>query len=415
VGEFGEKLRRQREQRGITLESVSDTTKIGTRMLKALEDERFDQLPGGVFNKGFVRAYARHIGLDAEEAVTEYLDALRESQARALDIMPEFRTQHPEPAEHPVGARSRVDDMPAPAFPRDIPKDPRPDPRPNLRVAPRPPGPQPQAAPEPRPEPGPTVPSQKPEERGKDLPLKKIIERRPAQPNLTPGIRIPWGIVAVALLLVALLLAFLSYHPRSVRSAASPPPVASPAPSAPQPPAAGSSRSSPVTPKSANTTASPAASQHTQPPTSSSEHAPATASPPATVASASDSATTPSAARESSTPTPSAGNRPAANSSSPVPAPATAPFQLLIRAEETSWVSIAVDGKPVAHETLIAPAGTSVRANREIEVRAGNAAGLQFVLNGKPLPRQGGPGEVRTFVFDSNGVHTILPTTQTPQ
>src|SRR5258708_27905385 len=52
-------------------------------MLKAIEAEHFDQLPGGVFNKGFVRAYAKHLGLNDEEAVTEYLAVLREAQIGA--------------------------------------------------------------------------------------------------------------------------------------------------------------------------------------------------------------------------------------------------------------------------------------------------------------------------------------------
>ena len=54
MGAFGEKLRKQREQRGIELDAISNTTKISTRMLRAIEEEHFDQLPGGVFNKGFV-------------------------------------------------------------------------------------------------------------------------------------------------------------------------------------------------------------------------------------------------------------------------------------------------------------------------------------------------------------------------
>jgi len=56
LGAFGDKLRKQRELRGIELDAISNTTKISTRMLRALEEEHFDQLPGGVFNKGFVRA-----------------------------------------------------------------------------------------------------------------------------------------------------------------------------------------------------------------------------------------------------------------------------------------------------------------------------------------------------------------------
>ena len=42
-----------------------------------MEDERFDLLPGGIFNKGFVRAYARCVGLDEEKTVAEYLDAAK--------------------------------------------------------------------------------------------------------------------------------------------------------------------------------------------------------------------------------------------------------------------------------------------------------------------------------------------------
>jgi cytoskeletal protein RodZ len=75
VGQFGEKLRRERELRGITLEEVAVATKIGTRNLRALEEENFSQLPGGIFNKGFVRAYARYVGIDEEQAVGDYMAA----------------------------------------------------------------------------------------------------------------------------------------------------------------------------------------------------------------------------------------------------------------------------------------------------------------------------------------------------
>ena len=72
---FGERLKLERVKRAITLEQISSSTKIGTRMLQALEEENFDQLPGGIFNKGFVRAYARHVGLDEDQAVADYLEA----------------------------------------------------------------------------------------------------------------------------------------------------------------------------------------------------------------------------------------------------------------------------------------------------------------------------------------------------
>ena len=67
--------------RGITLEEIAEATKIGTRSLRALEQQDFDKLPGGIFNKGFVRAYARYLGLNEEQAVADYLEALGEAQA----------------------------------------------------------------------------------------------------------------------------------------------------------------------------------------------------------------------------------------------------------------------------------------------------------------------------------------------
>lgn len=72
---FGAQLKQQREKQGVTLEEISLSTKIGTRMLRALEEEHFDQLPGGIFNKGFIRAYARCLGIDEDQAVADYLAA----------------------------------------------------------------------------------------------------------------------------------------------------------------------------------------------------------------------------------------------------------------------------------------------------------------------------------------------------
>ena len=78
VGSFGEHLRREREMRGISLDEIVATTKIGRRLLLALEEEQFDLLPGGIFNKSYVRAYAKCVGMDEDEAVAEYLEAAKE-------------------------------------------------------------------------------------------------------------------------------------------------------------------------------------------------------------------------------------------------------------------------------------------------------------------------------------------------
>ena len=76
---FGEGLRRERERRSISLDEIAATTKIGTRLLRALEEEQFDLLPGGIFNKGYVRAYAKYVGIDEEKAIAGYLQAAQEA------------------------------------------------------------------------------------------------------------------------------------------------------------------------------------------------------------------------------------------------------------------------------------------------------------------------------------------------
>src|SRR5215467_5956587 len=102
VGHFGDKFRKAREAKKLSYDDVSRVTKIGARMLQAIEDEHFDQLPGGVFNKGFIRAYAKHLGLNDEEAVTEYLAALRQAQVDAENAV----WQNHQPAYNPNERRA---------------------------------------------------------------------------------------------------------------------------------------------------------------------------------------------------------------------------------------------------------------------------------------------------------------------
>jgi cytoskeleton protein RodZ len=75
VPSFGEGLRRERELRGIELRDVAEATKISVRFLQALESDRVDVLPGGLFQRAFVRQYALYLGLDPERTVAEYLFA----------------------------------------------------------------------------------------------------------------------------------------------------------------------------------------------------------------------------------------------------------------------------------------------------------------------------------------------------
>src|ERR1700748_2276270 len=69
---FGEHLKREREMRGVSLDEICAATRISTRFLEALEGEEWEQLPGGVFNRGFVRSVARYLGLDEEVLLGEY-------------------------------------------------------------------------------------------------------------------------------------------------------------------------------------------------------------------------------------------------------------------------------------------------------------------------------------------------------
>ena len=74
MGSFGERLRREREMRSISLESISKTTKIRTHILESLEKEEFSKLPGGMFNKGFVRSYARFLRMNEEQVLKEFIE-----------------------------------------------------------------------------------------------------------------------------------------------------------------------------------------------------------------------------------------------------------------------------------------------------------------------------------------------------
>lgn len=69
---LGEKLRQAREERGISISEVAEQTRISSLYLKSIEDDNYKPLPGGIFNKGFVKAYAKYVGLDEQEALGDY-------------------------------------------------------------------------------------------------------------------------------------------------------------------------------------------------------------------------------------------------------------------------------------------------------------------------------------------------------
>jgi cytoskeleton protein RodZ len=162
---FGQKLKLEREKRNITLEQISVSTKIGIRMLQALEEDKFNQLPGGIFNKGFVRAYSRFLGLDEDQTIADYLQA-------SGDALP-ASTETP----------SRGEDSRENAAHEDATRE------------------------------------------NKDHKDKDKVSRLEASADAPPR-QVPWGMFAGALLIVALALSFWSHRRREhTRQAARPTPA----------------------------------------------------------------------------------------------------------------------------------------------------------------------------------------------
>ena len=93
-GTFGERLKRERELREVSLEEVSKATRISERFLEALENENWERLPGGVFGRGFVRTIARYLGLGEESLLAEY-DLARGENTNLAHAKPEERIPSP--------------------------------------------------------------------------------------------------------------------------------------------------------------------------------------------------------------------------------------------------------------------------------------------------------------------------------
>jgi cytoskeleton protein RodZ len=307
---FGEKLKQERVKRKITLEQISVSTKIGTRMLQALEEDKFSQLPGGIFNKGFVRAYSRCLGLDEDQTVAEYLEASGDAPPPRTEIA----VREDEARENEEHVRRL--------------------------------------------------------ESGADGPFR----------------RVPWGWFAAALLLIALALSVWTrqqrerarqdFHPVPATTAASSPPPqlsndASGKTADPNPAVAGPSAPSPVAADAGGSAASNPQTPDSRPPDSRLK----------------DSASTTVIPGE---------------------------FTVTIHARDESWVSITVDGKAISSEVVAAGSERSVRGQKEVVVKAGNAGGVDFQFNGKKVDTGAKYGEVKTVIFGPTGMITSAPPPSTP-
>ena len=95
---LGQELKKQREARNISLDEMASSTKIVGRYLQALEEDRFDAMPGGFFVKGIIRTYAVYVGLDPDEVLARYREAgMFEEPARTRSAAPEAEPSSPRP------------------------------------------------------------------------------------------------------------------------------------------------------------------------------------------------------------------------------------------------------------------------------------------------------------------------------
>jgi cytoskeleton protein RodZ len=363
VGDFGDKFRKARESKDLTFDDVSNVTKIGARMLQAIEEENFDLLPGGVFNKGFIRAYAKHLGLNDEEAVSDYLLCLRQAQ---IDAQPAWEPQRPAPPVRVAAPSQRPATEPS----KPVAKPPAP-----VRVEELP-----------------------------ELQLPRAEDVRPPRKNYgqSPGPEIPWRLIAATAVVVFLgiLLWTRHYRPPHTETASANAPVSAPAlktgvtPAAIAPPLVPASQPAAAVPADNSAVAKSNTAPLSEPPQpTSATHSASSASP----TPAAD--TGESEIDKNDVTIRSFGKTRSKSSDKSVPS-----LKLVIRATENSWISVLADGQLVTEETLIAPAHTSVHATREIVVKVGNAAGVSFLFNGAETPLQGTEAEVKTLVFSSSGM-----------
>ena len=95
--DFGIRMKRLREERGVSLRYIADTTKISVSALEALERDDIWRLPGGIYSRAFVRSYAIEIGLDPEQTLRDFLaqfphDAVIAGSPHAVELGTTLRT-----------------------------------------------------------------------------------------------------------------------------------------------------------------------------------------------------------------------------------------------------------------------------------------------------------------------------------
>ena len=90
---LGEKLRQAREARGITISEVAEQTRISALYLGCIENDDYRTLPGGIFNKGFVKSFAKCVGVDEQEALQDYAHLVASQDNEVVDEPKTYRPQ----------------------------------------------------------------------------------------------------------------------------------------------------------------------------------------------------------------------------------------------------------------------------------------------------------------------------------
>lgn len=390
-GTFGERLRREREMRGIKLEEISESTKIGKRNLVALEEEHFDQLPGGIFNKGFVRAYAKFLGLDEEQAVNDFLAASANYEQPAA-LAPPSSGSPSRPAFGRDGVASRTasgrdSDPGSPAAARAA----------AVRTALA-------SSNEPRSAFGRAGAGETSAVKPPAMPSDATVRRRQRL----------WALCAALVLVIGLALWFkpamfglgtLRARRESSSSQADVKREAETANArvaqASSPVANSSANAESVNPSSvsssATTTSSPSSSS-TQAKISQPEAGKGTDTN-AKLAEKSSQPGTHSTQREA----PRSGQAFLPHDSRKSPSPADS-ITLNIYATSEVWVSATSDGVSVLNFTLHSGESRQLRASNHLILKTGNAAALDVTFNGKPLPPLGKANQVRTLTFSPSGL-----------
>jgi cytoskeletal protein RodZ len=93
---LGQYLKRQRESRGVNAAELSRTTRISSAAIDAIESDRFDELPGEVFVRGFLKAYAQAIGLLPAEVLARYTSSRRVVYVTPLPMQTPLQSAHDE-------------------------------------------------------------------------------------------------------------------------------------------------------------------------------------------------------------------------------------------------------------------------------------------------------------------------------